>query len=329
MHIPSLNQDLRNIFVGQYLNISSRYPPEILELLDTTPLTCDTIILYNLDVWRYDSSLNEIFSHPKLKDKKVILHNLGYTNTKFNDLRYKISIPGLYWIRHRTSKSFVPLSSDLNYGFSCLNHKNNIHRTLLGYNLYVNNLLPDMIFTQNIKDEHYLDRVSEDALELKLDRFTEYRNLLPIRHLSEIDKIGDLQAYTHAGFTDAYCTIVTESECEEYPYYQNINLPISTEKSYKPFLSRQIPIMLAARGHIEYLENLGFDLMRDLYPEGFDNFPVLQKIDAIVKIVSKGREFIKDFYFSHLREIQHNYELVNSNKVETLVLQQVKDFLYE
>lgn len=305
------------------------FPKQILQLIDTTPLDRDTIILVNTDVWRYDYSLSEIFSHPKLKNKKVILHHLGYTNTKFNEHHYKISIPWLYWIRYKTRESFVPLDSNLNYGFSCLNHKNNIHRTLLGYNLYVNNLLPEMIFTQNIKDEQYLDRVSEDALELKLDRFTEYRNLLPIRHSSEIDKIGDLHAYNHVGFTDAYCIITTESECEEYPYHQNINLPISTEKSYKPFLSKQIPIMLAARGHIKYLEDLGFDLMRDLYPEGFDDFPVLQKIDSIVKIVSKGREFIKDFYFSHLREIQHNYELVNSDKVEELVMQQVKDFLYE
>jgi len=55
--------------------------------------------------------------------------------------------------------------------------------------------------------------------------------------------------------------------------------------------------------------------------------PFLQKVDAIVSTVAKGHEFAKDFYFSHLPEIQHNYELVNSDKVDNLILQRIKDML--
>ena len=52
-----------------------------------------------------------------------------------------------------------------------------------------------------------------------------------------------------------------------------------------------------------------------------------QKISTIVAIVSKGKDLIEDFYFNHLREIKHNYELINSNKVDDLVLQNIKDIL--
>ena len=39
------------------------------------------------------------------------------------------------------------------------------------------------------------------------------------------------------------------------------------------------------------------------------------------------KKFIEDFYFNHLREIKYNYELINSTKVDDLVLQNIKDIL--
>ena len=51
------------------------------------------------------------------------------------------------------------------------------------------------------------------------------------------------------------------------------------------------------------------------------------KIENIITIVTKGKDFIEDFYFNHLREIKHNYELINSTKVDDLVLQNIKDIL--
>ena len=138
---------------------------------------------------------------------------------------------------------------------------------------------------------------------------------------------NQLDTIDHPAYIDAYCNIVTESECEEWPYCRNINLPIITEKTNKPFITKQIPLFLAARGHLKYLKGLGFEVMEDLLPSGYDEMPALQKINSIVNLVSKGKEFIQDYYFSHLKEIQHNYELVNSDKVEQVILQRIKDFL--
>jgi hypothetical protein len=92
-------------------------------------------------------------------------------------------------------------------------------------------------------------------------------------------------------------------------------------------MSGQVPIMLAARGHIAYFKSLGFEMMEDLLPAEFDQMNVPQKINAIVSIVSKGKEFIEDFYFDHLKEIQHNYQLINSNAVEKSILQNIKNIL--
>jgi hypothetical protein len=323
-----------NILPGaskKVVGISSQCPEDILKQLNQIKDPVDTVLLANGDVWRYFDAREEIFNHPNLQDKNVFLQTLAYTNTKVNDRCWEISYPLFYWFMQKPLDQFIPKPPKLTYGFSCLNNTNNIHRTLLGYNLHKNNLLNDIIFSQNIVGDSYaITRVSQDEKILNLNNFEEYKSLLPIRYNESKDMnlnfVND-HSIDHDAYTKAYCNIVTESECEEYPYSRNINLPVVTEKSYKPLRSGQIPITLAARGHIAYLKSLGFEMMEDLLPVGYDNMDVLQKISVIVAIVSKGTQFIEDFYFNHLREIQHNYELIKSNKVEDLILQNIKDVL--
>ena len=293
-------QPLLNILPGaskKIIGISSQFPEDILKTLDQITDTVDTVLLTNGDVWRYFDVRDEIFNHPNLQDKNVFLQTLGYTNTKFDAKCWEISYP-LYYLRmEKAMDPFVAKPSNLKHGFSCLNNNNNMHRTLLGYWLYKNNLLDDIIFSQNIVDGgHAIARVSQDAEILNLKNFEEYKNLLPIRAQMEIIPVGQeiREAHnlfgtpTHPAYTKAYCNIVTESECEEYPYNRNINLPVITEKSYKPFMAGQIPIMFAARGHIAYLKGLGFEMMEDLLPMGYDQMPVLQKIENIIIMVAKG-----------------------------------------
>jgi hypothetical protein len=321
----------------QIISIGAQLPDQIYNILNNTKITSDTVLLTNGDVWRYYEAENNIFNHPSLHGKTVFLQTLGYTNTKYNDFHYHISFPLHYWNRTHYTEDFIPVSSDLEYGFSCLNNRCSIDRFILGHNFYINNLLDKIIFSQNLVDsDYFLMRTEQDLNILDLPKFHEYKNLLPLL-LKEYQGLGpiDFRSFknvpgwvtppTHPAFNNAYCFISVESECEEYPYSRNINLPVLTEKSYKSFISRQIPLLVGARGHYAYLKDLGFEMMEDLLPEGYDNMPFLQKVDAIVYTVAKGKEFTKDFYFSHLREIKHNYDLVNSTKVEELILKRIKD----
>jgi hypothetical protein len=297
------------------------------------------MLLINGDVWRYFDSRDSIFNHPKLKNKKVFIQNCGYENIKFSENTYEIAFPIFYCERFFFIPSkfndFSPLTKNLNYGFSCLNHRASKDRILLGYYLNKQNLLNDMIFSQHSYGSWW-DNDSTLPINIPNDLST-YTNLLPIIHDTEkhlIDTIhivtngrNQLDTIHHLAYTDAYCNVVTESECEEWPYSRNINLPFITEKTHKPFMTKQIPLFLAARGHLKYLKELGFEVMEDLLPSEYDDMNTLQKINNIVNIVAKGRDFIEDFYFNHLREIQHNYELVNSDRVESLILQRIKDLI--
>lgn len=323
---------LRNILNDPHvINISSLLPKQIFEELKNANINADSVLFLNGDVWRYFNIEQNIFNHQALVGKKVYFQTFGYTNAKLNDNHYYLSFP--YLVRHYSDIQFEPLDKNLNYGFACLNNKCSIHRFIIGHALYKHNLLESMLFSQNLFD-HVLDRIEQDQNTLGLDQFYEYKSILPIilpeeqtdepinfgRQDSEIP--FDLSAHNNA-----YCFIATETEVEDYPYEQNINLPIATGKSFKSFQTRQLPFVIGARGHYRFLKGLGFEMMEDLLPKGYDEMPFLQKVDAVVDTVAKGKDFVKDFYFDHIREIKHNYELVNSTKVDDLILSRIKNMI--
>ena len=54
----------------------------------------------------------------------------------------------------------------------------------------------------------------------------------------------------------------------------------------------------------------------------------IDKAQAIVDIVSRGKEWISDIYFANLHKIKHNHELIISDKVEKMMFDSVRDFVY-
>lgn len=314
------------------VNVSSWPPDQIDNVIDQKLKISKCLLLTNSDVWRYTS-----FFKDKQYNGKIIVATLGYNNVKFSDYYHEISYPAFYFTR-RKYLNVENKTPGFLFAFGCLNNRLSIDRILLGYELFRENILDKIIFSQNL----YPDCDVERNLNIFFDhpfifeyfdfsRYDEYKSLLPIVATNEIiHKSQFLRDHTiqHDAYLKTYCNIVTESESEDWPYYKNINLPILTEKTYKPFLSKQIPVYLAAKGHLKYLERYGFETMADFLPKNYDNYNTIEKIKAIVKIVKLGKEYVEDFYFSHIREINHNYELVTSDKVEVLIIEELKEFLY-
>ena len=315
------------------INISSLFPNQIFEKLKNVTINADSVLFMNGDVWRYFDIEQNIFNHPALADKKVYFQTFGYTNAKLNDNHYHLSVPFLYVNRVIVDQVFEPLSSNLDYGFACLNNGCTINRFVIGHKLYSNNLLDRLLFSQNLTNSS-IDRLEHDHDSPGLDQFYEYKSLLPIRLPDEqagpvIYEDTDTWEvpFNLSAYNNAFCFIAIESEVEDYPYERNVNLPIVTEKSFKSFQSRQLPFVIGARGHYRFLKGLGFEMMEDFLPKGYDDMPFLQKVDAVIDTVALGKEYVKEFYFDHLGEIKHNYELVNSTKVDDLILSRIKDII--
>lgn len=324
----SITNLFKQVLGEPYISVmsSSQFPKDIIKMLEKCGVQDkhSPVVLHNGDVWRYgdDKDLLEYFGNDS---RTFYILTVGYENRKILDNVYELSWPAFYFTRPRDHDLEFNLA-DRTYGFSCLNNNAPFHRLVLGCALWKSNLLKDMIFTQNFLERPigYYELLMKD-----IDGMDGYLSILPLSWDREIHRnFADDHTIKHPAYIDTYCNIATETEMQEFVFEgPTINLPTITEKSYKPFRSRQIPIWLAARGHCEYLKSLGFETMEDILPSGYDDFGLFDKVDAIVQTVAKGRLYAEEFYHAHLREIEHNYGLVQSTRVESVIIDNIKNFL--
>jgi hypothetical protein len=307
-----------------HIGVSSCYPSGIINHIQQLKDTVDGIVLHNGDVWRYSDSA-ELQEWIRSDSREYFIFTSGYHNQQIIPRMYELSMP--LWYYERTVAPLQIKFHGLSYGFSCLNNSANLPRLALGCSLYNQKLLDQIIFSQNVVGLPLAPY--SQVLADKLPNITDYVNLLPITwvHEAPSDNFGGDHSVSHDAYQHSYCNIVTETETENFTHTRIFPTPVITEKSYKPFTSCQIPVWLAAQGHMAYLQGLGFEVMEDLLPLGYDNMNTFDKITAITNLVAKGREYIEDYYFTHLREIQHNHELVSSDQVEQLILNRIRNFL--
>ena len=311
------------------IDVSSQRPRDIidkLDLLSTTNPLC-SVLLINTDVWRYqkDPALLNYFDQDS---RRFYVATLGYENKKLSHNVFEFSFPFFcFTFRDKESKT-VPVNTDkkCNHGFSCLNNNSAFHRIVLGNDLYKNGLLSDMIFSQNKTGwpAGHLQNILNNIAGID-----NYTSLLPIKWPTETsnDYVND-HSINHDAYHNAYCNIPTESEMQDFLFEgPEINLSVITEKSYKPFRSMQIPLFFAAKGHMHHLKKLGFEVMSDLVPTHYDEMGVFDKSSSVVEIVKKGRDYIENFYYDHLREIQHNFDLIHSDGLKQKIYSDIKNFL--
>ena len=289
----------------------------------------DTVIITD-EKWKYPDDITGVnyyeetlLAHPSMQNKDIIIVTHRYTNRQVGHRCWLVSYPAFFLIgRFYSPNTWAFKPRDLVNGFSSLNYRPAVHRVLLGYRLYEQGLLDDVIFSLS-------DQGSFDArIFTQLPEFNKFRQLLPIQCY---DSATNDHTVNHPAYSHAYCNIVTETETDMVidiePGTNLVEHEIITEKSYKPFLSGQVPLFLASQGHMAYLTSLGFEVMSNLVPAGYDQMPTRDKVAAIVDVVAQGREYIRDFYFNHLREIEHNYRLATSGAVEQRLLRDIQQLI--
>lgn len=310
-----------------FTSTSSLHPTDIIKHLQDLKQQHRTrpVALCNGDVWRYGSD-PDLLDFLQNDGRMFFIITLGYENKFLGTKILEISWPFWYFGRPKNDPEYDHAISR-SFGFSCLNNNSSFHRLVLGCKLFDKCLIDEMIFSQNLTDlpgGYYENLMSE------VPRMSDYIATLPRRWPDDPsdDFIKDGNSLLHPAYHQSYCNIVTETEVQDLQFGGAIiDLPITTEKTYKPFRSKQIPVWLAAPGQMHYLKSLGFETMQDLMSENFDRFGIFEKAHEISELVSNGHQYIQDFYHSHIQEIQHNYDLVHSDTVENLLVKRVKDFL--
>ena len=326
-------QQIYQILPGKkcLLDVSSRFPQDIIDLYAKDIDDHETIMFYNDDVWRYSNDpvlLDFYRSHPQ---KQFYIQHLGHANRWLTNNAREFSIPFL--IETDLEVQGNPLHA-AQYGFASLNNRPSYARLLLGYHLHRAGVLSQMVFTQNINIENPAEPILGGYTRSLLDELPgidEYFARLPIRWRDEvIDKTPDnlipnvhhntFRFWNHEAYENAWCLITTETETEWWGIDQSYPTPIATEKTFKPFLSCQIGLWLVAQGHFAWLRNHGMVPYEDLVGSDYDNKNTIEKIKTIVEIVKLGREFMSNFYVSHLREIVHNQQHVLTGAFERSII---------
>ena len=260
-----------------------------------------TMLLSNTDVYRdrdvgTSNGFEKLYEYMGNLEVNFIIQTLGYQDKKIKDNIWQISYPYMFSLKHQDIYTF----NDRQYGFSYLNNYPKYFRIKLGHALWKNNLLDNIYYTQSFWErktfnlEKYLD----------MPKFKEFLKLLPIQERSEKNKnMTHDHTVNNPGFKNSYAHIYTESEVDD---------EVCTEKTFKPYVSGQIPIPLTCKGHLRYLKGLGFHVFDDLLGQEYDYLDYSLKIIRIIEIVKKGKSFIEDYYFENLPKIKENNENVKT-----------------
>jgi hypothetical protein len=131
------------------------------------------------------------------------------------------------------------------------------------------------------------------------------------------------------GHTDAYCNLVVEHSME---------IEILSEKSFKPFVAKQIPIYLAKAGACEMLTKLGFDLFYDFVDHNkydtigkgvmmrFPDCVYHKQIDEVHQLIDQlySTEFLN--FINHpsvLERLEKNHEHFYSTAIDTMCVERL------
>lgn len=134
------------------------------------------------------------------------------------------------------------------------------------------------------------------------------------------------------GHVDSYCNLVMEHSME---------IEILSEKSFKPFLSKQIPVYLAHAGACTFLTKLGFDLFYDFIDHSKydsiglgckDRFPErwVERVDKVHELIDQlyATNF-KDFIYdaNTKQRLENNCKHFYSDNIDQMCIEQFSQLL--
>ena len=304
--------------------VNSMFPAQIIEQLKTRNYqNYDCILLTQVDVWRYRNDFDLLNFFNSNKSQQFFVQTVGFENKKLTENATELCYNILYGDRQKINVDLK--TKDTRLGYASLNNRSAYHRARLGVKLFENNLLDQVMFSlgNNAELSEYLTERLADS-----PGWSQFTAMLPIKVPGLLWESDQGRGVSHPAFQDAFAYISTETETESIDQLKQFATPTATEKTWKPFLTCQIPVYLAAPGHLKFVKDLGFETFDWLFPDDFDYGSTEYKVDCIVDLVAKGRSYIEQIYFENTDKILYNWELATSDKVEQIMLDQARNFVY-
>lgn len=206
---------------------------------------------------------------------------------------YVYAMNGWYWrFRDWTIDCAEENKIDKTRWFCCLQNRHRYHRGAAM--LYLNHLdlIEQGICTanyKNIKQIFDINRFSKESMLQKQLQLLE--NKLPMSADILYDGYNDRSSPMDLSsqiYDNTLINLVTETFYDTNAFNQVSEMFI-TEKTYKPFVAYQLPIIIGPQGIVKKLREIGFDMFDDIidnsYDELDDKHRVFGAIDSLHKLM--------------------------------------------
>lgn len=258
------------------------------------------------------------------KDSKMSFHPEWYFRQK-------------KWAKENNYQNFN-FALERKYNFSCGNRSNYRTEKIYNYIECFRRHRPDWYITLynheytkwNVFDGCHFPALSAEQIEIWNN---DIRHNIP-EYVYDYDKFETYDNPHSTLFpvhTNSYCNLVMEHTME---------VPILSEKSFKPFIAKQIPIYLAAIRAAEALKYLGFDLFYDFIDHTkYDDLHINdhRNPENFVMRIDYVHYYIDEIYktnfteFFHLpstqQRLQANQDYFYSDAIDHLCIKHYNEFL--
>jgi len=306
-------------------NIHNEYLYSLFKLANDNPTILFILFYHELNISSYTNIPDNVFC---VLNSFNIDYNITRKITTYYDLNWKLQC---------NSKNFYDLNRIF---FNFRRYKkysfyNGIHKPirLFAYNVIKdNNMLGDGYFSYLDYASHINEKeVISDVMRLfgikKIEDYYEFIKKFEIPYLLDIFKTPLNDIHPNWGSVppfmnpliyslNSYINITAETCSHIEENYVSIS-----EKTYKPFISFNIPLIIGQPSIYSYLRNCGFDMFDDF----FDNSNCTNEADMLNQIKFNfdiiNRIKIKDlheFYIKNFNRIEKNFEILSSTSRDNI-----------
>lgn len=319
------------------------------------------IIAHLIEVKKHFSAVVVVECHPYFETDNRYIKRAEIVNASLNDLNlrtYYLTADYTLWNNSESNnRTFFPdwyfrqrkwgienfhhtyeFSQERKYNFSCGNKSNLRSEKIINYIECYRRRRPDWLLTMyNHAHSRISDKPSQEIEGLNQEQLALWDN--EIRHIIpefayDIEKpeiMDNAHALMFPLYKQAFCNLVMEHSME---------VPIISEKSYKPFVAHQVPIFLGYTGIATALKNLGFDLFYDFIDHNlYENININRPRapENYIMRINKVHELIDNLYtgdfqdFFHdpqtKKRLQNNKEYFFSDEIDKLCIRHLDQLL--
>lgn len=174
-----------------------------------------------------------------------------------------------------------------------------------------------LMWEKNLDKFGFISLCSDPEYENSFDRSLvkqEYIHRIPSYIDGIIDAENPRRDCTDLKISGALINVVQETSFDHDIQKNFWNTVFLTEKTFRPFVSGQIPIFITVKDHAKTLRKYGFDLFDDLIDHSYDSeddglVRITQAVDQLEKICSIDIDVLKEFKQNNLERFEQNFKI--------------------